>query len=143
MQIVPMKPEHLVELLESNRLMQKSEHEFTSEYIDMLCKEQSFAGVVDGHVVICAGIIKHEKEKGEAWAFVSCETAKHYISAFRAIKRYLDFSDFSRVQAVVNYGYEHGYRLVESLGFKMEAPRMANYHGIGRDASLFAYTKDK
>lgn len=143
MQIVPMKPEHLEELLNSNRLMQTNDAPFTREHIDTLCKEHSFSGIVDGRVIICAGIIKHEREKGEAWAIVSCETSKHYISAFRALKRYLEFSDFSRVQAVVNYGYEHGYRLVESLGFKMEAPRMANYHGIGRDASLFAYTKDK
>lgn len=113
----------------------------SNEDLDNYAKSNSFTGIKDGKPVICGGAIDVWPGRKIVWALLDSECGKYFVEVHRAVKRFFDTLDYSRIEAVVDREFLPGHRWVRSLGFDLEAPRMVAYLPNGRDASLYARVK--
>ena len=95
---------------------------------------------VNGEVLLCGGIFPHWEGRGEAWAVVSENAAKHVIAVHKAALRLLDLAQCTlpRLEAVVEAGHTKAENWVQLLGFVCEAPRLVKYFPGQKDGALYA-----
>jgi RimJ/RimL family protein N-acetyltransferase len=138
MKIVPFHPQHLEALI-----LQPSQSllagYFKEGYGDALVKGgPSFTGVDDdGNVVGCSGVVEQWENRAIAWALLSDWSGKHFVKIHKAVKRFLDSTDYRRIEAFVDAEFEQGHRWVNMLGFEREG-YMRSFNPDGRDAVLYA-----
>lgn len=72
-----------------------------------------------------------------AWALVSQDAGVHFAAIHRAVRRFLDVSEFRRIEAHVDVDFPQGARWMKMLGFEFEA-RMRGFRPDGADMLLFA-----
>lgn len=105
---------------------------------------QCITGWVDGHVVGCGGIDMMWPGVGEVWMFLSYETDKYPVKAFRVIKKGIDKliqdNDLWRCQAWCGKNFTQGHTLFRHLKFKPEGVA-ERYMSDGTDAILYARIK--
>lgn len=94
--------------------------------------------LIDNKPVLTGGLIIHNKNRGEAWAFIDQNSRKYFISIHNIVRKFLGGTRLRRIEAVVHHNYLPGHRWVKSLGFTLEAERMREYMFDGGDASLYA-----
>lgn len=137
--LVRLTPELANELLDGSG-METVRETIKPEYITPLCAQKhSYAGVdVYGRVVFCVGVIELWPERGEAWAFFSQDAGVHFMAIHRIVKRFLFARHFKRIEATVELNFPRGIRWVEMLGFKVEAPCLAQYRE-GQDYALYSF----
>jgi len=138
MKIVPFHPQHLEALI-----LQPSQSllagYFKEGYGEALVKSgPSFTGVDDdGNVVGCSGVVEQWENRAIAWALLSDWSGKHFVKIHKAVKRFLDSTDYRRIEAFVDAEFEQGHRWVNMLGFEREG-YMRAFNPDGRDAVLYA-----
>ena len=137
--IVPFKATHIETMKRSDSLGMRY-----LELPDARCLEGklSFTGMVGDVAVMCAGALEVWPGRYIAWAYVSPDACHYWKSLHKAVKRFLSDLNAQRIEAEVDSDFEAGRRWIERLGFRCEAPRMARFFPDGRDASLYAITKD-
>lgn len=136
MQIVPFKAEHLFALrLQPAQAAYLSE--FTPTYAHAL--EQvggSFTALVDGQPIACAGLVEQWRGRALAWALLSQVGPHRFVRITRAVRRALELSSYTRIEAQVDAGFAEAITWAELLGFRAESV-MAKFTPEGRDAFMY------
>lgn len=99
-----------------------------------------FSAIHDGAVLASSGVIKHWENRATAWALLSKDATPHFVRIHRAVSRFLDLTDFKRVEAFVDADFEEGHRWIQMLGFEREG-YMRSFSPNGNDAILYARIK--
>lgn len=132
------RPEHLEQLI-----LQPAQ-EFAGlnrGHAESLSKTESFAGLIDGRVVACAGVTPLWDGRGEAWALIARDIgAKGMHELHFQAKRYLSGSALRRIEASCDATFMQAHRWLFLLGFKFEGP-LRKYTPDGRDCLRFARVK--
>lgn len=134
LEVVPFRAEHLMRLQQDP----PREHPVTPEEAVALEAEFAFTGLVDGEPMACAGLVHIWPGRGLLWALLSVHSGPHMLQIHRAARRLLGVCDVRRIECTVDEGFEPGHRWARMLGFRLEAPRMANYRPCGGDSALYA-----
>lgn len=105
---------------------------------------QCITGWVEGNIVGCGGIDLMWPGVGEVWMYLSYETDKYPVKAFRVIKKgikkLIDDNDLQRCQGWCRIGFDKGHTLFRHLGFEPEGIAK-KYMSDGTDAILYAKVK--
>ena len=138
--IVPFKPEHLEFLI-----LQPSQVHFStlfdSEYGPALAEAgPCFTAIDNDEVIACSGVVKQWDNRATAWALISANAGKNFVRIHKAVKRFLETTDFKRVEAYVDANFEAGHRWITMLGFEREG-YMRAFSPLGDDAVLYARIK--
>lgn len=137
MMIVPFVPTHLESLV-----LQPSQVGFT-KYFDaaygpaLQSGGPCFTGVEGDEVIGCAGVIRQWDNRAIAWALLSGVSGRSFPRIHKAVSRFLDSTEFRRIEAFVDAEFEQGHRWVQMLGFEREG-YMRAFNPDGRDAVLYA-----
>lgn len=91
--------------------------------------------------VFVGGLIKTDNHRAIAWAIFSHEDRKYFLSVYRVVKKFLTEAPYERIECTVDLNFQAAHRYAESLGFKLEAPRMAHFFAPEHDASLYSLCK--
>jgi hypothetical protein len=104
---------------------------------------EAFTLLADGEPVACAGIVKMEWRRGEAWLLPSSLISQYRFSTVKALKKGMDGIvkrlNLRRVQCLVDPEYVDGCRLANWLGMKEEGLLRA-YGPNGEDFRMCAKT---
>lgn len=92
--------------------------------------------------VMCGGFHEYWHGRAEAWVIFSDNVTSVFTPIFKNIKKMLDESSIERIEATVDCNAINAHRLVTSLGFRLEAPKMRKYHPTGGDCSLYARVRN-
>lgn len=140
-QVERFKAEHAEVLTKLEKYAYLRPH-YTPEHLaDLACDENTYTGLVDGQPVFIGGVRQYWPGRGEAWALVHPECAKHPIKLHKVVKRFFDLCTVRRIEASVEVDFAIGRRWVEALGFKLEAERLEAYLPNGKDCALYARVK--
>lgn len=133
---IPFRVEHL-EQLERQKGMIYSK---ISNFNRRLIEESSTAYTVTAsdRILMCAGIIPYWNNRAEGWAMFDHNLKSYFVTAHRAVVKFLDSTPCKRIECVVNRDFEQGHRWAKALGFKIEAHLMKTYFEDGSDAVLYA-----
>jgi hypothetical protein len=105
---------------------------------------EAYTLMADGEPIACAGVVKMEWRRGEAWLLASSLLGRHKVSAVKAIKHGLDIivkkMNLRRVQCLVDPEYADGCKLMEWLGMVDETPgtSLRCYGPNGEDFKMYA-----
>jgi hypothetical protein len=138
--IVPFEPEHLDRLL-----LQPAQAHFSTlfdpSYGPALANAgPCFTGMDGDEIVGCSGVVKQWDNRATAWALLSGNAGKNFASIHKAVKRFLDATDFRRIEAYADADFDAGNRWLQMLGFEREG-YMRQFSPIGKDAILYARIK--
>lgn len=140
MHIVPFQPKHL-ELMVLQPSQQSFSQYFNPTYGESLVVSgPCFTAIEDNYVFGCAGVVKQWDNRAIAWALLSEYAGVQFIRIHRAVKRFLETTDFKRVEAFVDAEFEAGHRWITMLGFEREG-YMKSFSPNGNDAVLYARIK--
>lgn len=104
----------------------------------MMSVGPAFALTRDGGTVIgCAGLWTIEAHRAVAWAIIDRNIGVDYIHFHKAVSKFLDESDYQRIEMAVDTGFNQAKRWATMLGFKQEG-LMHKYFANGADAFLYA-----
>ncbi len=92
---------------------------------------------VNSEIVTIAGLMPQWENRALAWAYVSKNAGAHFRKIHKAVSRFLDQSDYRRIEATIDVGFDAGVRWIEMLGFKYEG-YMKAYRPDGADMLLYA-----
>jgi RimJ/RimL family protein N-acetyltransferase len=141
MDVVPFETVHL----ETIMLQPAQQHFFSyfnSEYAEALkLSGPAFTGIHEGCILGCAGLVKQWENRAIAWALLSSDIGNEFVRIHRAVDRFLNLTDFDRVEAHVDADFEQGHRWIKMLGFKEEG-YMKRFNPNGGDAVLYARLKN-
>jgi RimJ/RimL family protein N-acetyltransferase len=141
MHIVPFQPQHLEVMV-----LQPSQKGF-SDYFDpqygaaLMNGGPCFTALNNDEVLGCSGVIKQWDNRAIAWALISEFSGKNFVGIHRAVSRFLDLSEFNRIEAFVDADFEQGHRWIQMLGFEREG-YMRQFSPDGRDSVLYARLKN-
>lgn len=136
--VEPFRPDHLERLV----LQPAQEYARASlenkAYGEALVGPHSFAGLIDGRVVACAGVVPMWEGRGDAWALIANDVRpKGMLQIHFAVRRFLKMSGFRRIEAACDVGFPQAHRWLALLGFGYEGLLKA-YTPDGRDCLRFA-----
>lgn len=97
----------------------------------------AWVGEHEGEIVAIAGLIPQWENRALAWAYISKNAGPHFRKIHKAVCRFLDQSDFRRIEATIDVGFDEGVRWIEMLGFEYEG-YMKAYRPDGADMLLYA-----
>jgi hypothetical protein len=103
----------------------------------------SYAGIVDGEVLIIAGVTMVYAHIGTSWAILPKGSEKNMVALTRIVKKVLDEHPAKRIETTVRRDFDAGHRWVKMLGFRNETPEtgMKNYGVDGMTYDLYARYK--
>lgn len=97
----------------------------------------AFSGFDGEKIVGSCGLVKHWENRATAWALLGDTSGRNFISIHKAVDRFLDMSEFRRIECYVDAGFKQGHRWVKMLGFTPEG-YMKAFSPLGDDAVLYA-----
>jgi hypothetical protein len=137
MNVIPFLPHHVLNL-EVHEGQKQALPNMDMEYGIYLYKGgPAFSCELAGEIIACGGLLKLWPGRASAWALLSKHTGRHMPRITRAVIRFLEVAEETRIEITVDDGFETGYRWAELLGFKREA-LMRKYLPDGRDAWLYS-----
>lgn len=138
MNVVPLAPQHLAALeLQAAQAVLAPLLAAPGYAETLIAAGPAFAGLVDGRVVGCAGVVRLSSHRGHAWALLGRVPPKRFAAVHKAIARFLDRQALRRLETAVDSDFAAGHRWAGMLGFVREG-RMRAYGLDGRDADLYA-----
>ena len=140
MHIEPFQPRHL-EILVLQPSQAAVSVFFDKDYGEAL-KEAGpcFTAVDDGEVLACAGVVEQWKGRAIAWGLISAHAGKQFVRIHKAVQRFLETTEFNRVEAFVDSDFDAGHRWIMMLGFEYEG-YMKAFSPLGKDCKLYARIK--
>lgn len=111
---------------------------FTPEHARALeMAGQAYTAMVDGRPIACSGLVEQWPGRALAWALLANDIGAHtFVRVSRAVRRYLDASDYRRIEMQVDADHPQAIRWAQLLGFEVEGKR-AKFLPDGRDAFEF------
>jgi RimJ/RimL family protein N-acetyltransferase len=91
----------------------------------------------DGVILGIAGLAPQWENRASAWALISDAAGPHFRKFHGAVSRFLVMSNYRRIEATVDVGFEAGHRWMKMLGFEHEGLLRA-YRPDGADMHLYA-----
>jgi len=101
----------------------------------------AFTGIHEDRILGCAGVVKQWENRAVAWALLSGDIGNDFVRIHRAVKRFLDMTEFNRIEAHVDANFEQAHRWIQMLGFTQEG-YMKEFNPNGADACLYARLKN-
>lgn len=105
----------------------------------------AWTGLLDGKVIVCAGVLHIDDYFGQAWSFVSEDFTKENLSVkmkcIKGIKNGLDRLPLRRIQADTETWFLEAQRFLRFLGFEKEGI-MRSYTPVGDDSILYSRIKE-
>jgi hypothetical protein len=118
----------------------RGREEVADQIIKYAFSGPAYAGVVDGAVVVCAGIQNFWDGVGQAWALMARSGLPYIPSIHRAVRDTLGAliarNGYRRIQAHIRADFHAGQRWAESLGFEAEG-RMRAFARDGSDCLIY------
>jgi RimJ/RimL family protein N-acetyltransferase len=136
MEIVPLKREHLKQILIQNH--QIGFDELLTPMTKRVLERDGFTAIEDDEVIACAGVSKVAPNRAIAWAYVSRDAGPRMLKVTRAMMRYLEITPYRRIEADVDCDFEEAHRWVRMMGFELECERRRAFTPEGRDCALYA-----
>jgi len=140
-QIVRFNPVHLdgFDLQDAQAWMQQSIQDpaYTKTLAD--CKH-CFTAIADGVPMFCGGVMEIWPGRGLAWALVHKQAGQHMHAIVRSVRGFMQCTEFTRIEALVDDDFKQGVQLMRLLGFKQEAV-MQSFNPNGSDCRLFSRVK--
>ena len=99
-----------------------------------------WTGEYNGTVLGIAGLVPQWENRALAWALISDAAGPHFRKFHGAVSRFLEASDFRRIEATVDVDFEAGKRWMNLLGFQYEG-LMRAYRPDGADMLMYARVK--
>ena len=136
--VLPYEPDHLRSLL-----LQRSQSMMQPMLMDVSYAESlklggpAFSAVVDNEIIASLGIIPQWQNRAVAWGLIGENAAQHFIPLHRAVRRFLELSDYRRIETSVATNFKEGHRWAQLLGFKNEGTMKA-FTPNGDDCDLYA-----
>jgi hypothetical protein len=135
--VVPFDPSHLIELRLQNAQQHLGGEILKPEYAQAVdIPANAFTGMSDGQPVVCSGIVPIWENRALAWALFSPNAGAHMVKIVAAIRRFLDATEYRRVEAYTECDFVQGNRMLSLLGFKLEG-KAAAYTPSGADVFLY------
>lgn len=97
----------------------------------------SKAGIVDGQVIICAGVIHVHDYRAIAWAIVPKSKPMWFPSIHKAVRDFFNAQPYKRIEAEIDPDVPEAARWAKLLGFELERKHMPFYFPDGSDADLY------
>jgi hypothetical protein len=94
----------------------------------------------DGVVLGIAGLAPQWENRALAWALISDTAGPQFRKIHAAVSRFLEVSEFRRIEANVDVGFDAGERWMRLLGFKYEGYLTA-FRPDGADMLMYARIK--
>ena len=140
-EIRPLKKEDLQSLLIES--MHEEDRLWMDEGMMNMLISQPFSVSIfyKDRLMLSGGVIGYWFNRAQVWTFFSEKSKDNFISAFRAIKRFLDYQPFNRVELSVPVNFEQGKRRALLLGFNLECESAKSYLPDGTDCALFSFIK--
>lgn len=136
--IVPMKPEHMLNLQLQPAQRVFSEIARDPGYVQSLIDSGHAYSLVDGdEVFACAGILPQWPGRSTCWALLGEVAGRRMVELHRAVLRSFEMHPARRIETTVFTGFEEGHRWARMLGFEREG-RMRAYAPGGEDCDLYA-----
>lgn len=142
--LIPFIPPHLENLTLQPGQSEMGEWLDSEGYGDLLMTGGcAYSLLKDGVVVGCGGIFEQTPWRGLAWVLLGDKlTGTDMIVATKHVRKFLDESKYSRIEAVSKESFPPSRRWLELLDFKCETPNgMINWFRNGENAFLFVRAK--
>ena len=94
----------------------------------------------DKGVLVCMGFSEIWMGRSEAWALFSADAGRSMTGIVRAMRERIDSYQSRRIEAVVDWKFKPGHRLMSMLGFRQEG-RLRAYLPDGRDVAMYSRVK--
>lgn len=96
----------------------------------------------DGAPIACCGLVVFTQHRALVWALVSDKVNRQNFAAVHGYaKLFLNGLPFRRLEAVAEASFAQAGRWLETLGFRLEAPRMAAFYENGGDGAGYALVR--
>ena len=138
--VVPFEREHLHRMVIQQK-QQGLEHLVTPDVCGVLEGGQSYTALDGDEVVACAGVIEITQGRAVAWAYISQDVGRRMRFVTRAVKNFLDLTQFRRIEMDVDCEFPQAHRWAKMLGFEMECERRRSFTPDGRDCALYAMVR--
>lgn len=92
---------------------------------------------IEGQIIAIAGLMPEWENRATAWAYISKDAGRHFVRIHKAVSRFLEQSDYRRIEATIDVGFDAGVKWIEMLGFEYEGYLRA-YRPDGADMLLYA-----
>jgi hypothetical protein len=99
------------------------------------------AGIRNGKVIGCAGVLPLWPGVGMAWAWLGREWRAEARKITGYIRGHLDEAEFHRIEAGVKVDYSKGHRWMRMLGFELETPVARKWGPDGGNYSIWVRVK--
>jgi RimJ/RimL family protein N-acetyltransferase len=141
LELVRLQPEHLFQFT-PQAAQSAVLGMLTEEYARSLVEQSKvgWTGLVDGHVVGCAGLAECWPGRAEAWTLLADDAFGVFRQIHRTVRDVLAKSPWHRVEMKVDASHDAAIRWAEHLGFVREA-LMRKYTADQRDVYLYAKVK--
>lgn len=102
---------------------------------------EGYTAIEGGHVIACLGVLRMDASRAIAWGLIGRDAGAAMLAITRAVRRYLDLSDFRRIEAHVEHGFRAAHRWAQMLGFTDETPAGMREFRPGETYHLYARVK--
>lgn len=140
-ELVKLQPEHLFQFT-PQAAQAAVLGVLTEDYANALVAQSAvgWAGLLDGHVVGCAGIAECWPGRAEAWTLLAPDAFDVFRQIHRTVRDVLADCPWHRVEMKVDADHAAAVRWAEHLGFEREG-LMRKYTADRRDVYLYAKVK--
>lgn len=91
---------------------------------------------VGGRTVALVGMTFFHPDRAETWGVLSKDCTEEFLAIHKVVRKYLSGWAGTRLESVVEVGFEPGHRWAQALGFKYEG-LMRGYLPGGKDAIMY------
>lgn len=138
-EIVPLTREHLLSLAD------QKPNSFIHDWMESGHADEmiprGFAGVMNGHVMICGGVIELWKHRAQVWSIFNQNSKTCFLPVFRGIKKFLQAQPYRRLEFSVPVNLPIAHRRALLLGFKLECALAEKYLPNGEDCAIYALVR--
>ena len=124
--VVPFRRWHYAWLADGFRAAEGGDFRLSPGALASLEGENSWTGLIEGEVMVCAGTIAQWPGRHTAWAYVARGTLRHMPWITAETKKALDAVK-GRIEFTVRADFPAGLRWAKTLGFEVETPLLKNY----------------
>lgn len=140
--IIPYKHEHIVPLMDQKINAQEREFFLNGLGRDFEKRGTCFTGVINGKIAICGAIEEIWQNRGVVWCVFNEEFKGNFVPVFRLIQKFLQSSNFRRIEVCVPFGFNIGRRRARMLGFQLEIECARKYLPNGEDCAVYSLVKE-
>jgi hypothetical protein len=117
------------------------EHLLTDDVYSLLASSHAYTALDGDEILACAGVIEVAPGRAAAWAYISQDVGRRMRGVTRAVKGFLQMSQFRRIEMDVDCEFPQAHRWARMLGFEMECERRRSFTPDGRDCALYAMVR--